>query len=80
MKNPPPTRADRRLRLKLRLGWRPRKFHTRIRPGRWITFPPGLGIRGDHWEIERLDNKLVLRRTDTSARRPLRRIARLERT
>lgn len=75
---PPPTREDRLLRLKLRLGWRPHKYRLRIKPGGWITLPPALGVRAsDYWEIERIDDTLILRRVDpATSRRPAKRIAR----
>lgn len=61
----PLTKEDRLWRLKQRLGWRPRTFHTRIRPGGWITLPPGLGVKaGDMWDIESIGKTLVLRRVD----------------
>lgn len=47
------------------MGWRPRKFRVRIKPGGWITLPPGLGVRaGDRWDIESIGQRLVLRRLE----------------
>jgi len=56
------TRVDRLLRLKKWLWWRPHKYHSRVRPGGWITLHPALGIKpGDQFELELRGQTLVLR-------------------